>query len=137
EAQAIKNERSETAKAARLLRAEHRLALSGTPVENHLGELWSLFEFLNPGVLGRARAFQAATASTTLGPDALALLARTLKPFLLRRTKRQVARDLPDRTEETWMIALEAEQRALYDELRDHYRASLLQRVSDEGLAKS
>jgi SNF2 family DNA or RNA helicase len=55
EAQAVKNSRSESAKAVRLLRAGHRLALSGTPVENHLGELWSLFEFLNPGMLGAAR----------------------------------------------------------------------------------
>ena len=58
EATAIKNAASQSAKAARLLRADHRLALSGTPVENHLGELWSLFEFLNPGMLGRSRAFQ-------------------------------------------------------------------------------
>ena len=58
EAQAIKNSASESAKAARLLRGSHRLALSGTPVENHLGELWSLFEFLNPGMLGAAKVFQ-------------------------------------------------------------------------------
>jgi superfamily II DNA or RNA helicase len=138
EAQAIKNERSDTAKAARLLRADHRLALSGTPVENHLGELWSLFEFLNPGVLGRARAFHAAASSPgMLSPESIALLSAALKPFLLRRTKAQVASDLPARTEETRMVELGPEQRALYDDLRDHYRASLQKRVRTEGLGKS
>jgi SNF2 family DNA or RNA helicase len=63
EAQAIKNEKSESAKAVRLLQANHRLALSGTPIENHLGELWSLFEFLNPGMLGVASPFVAGQAA--------------------------------------------------------------------------
>ena len=67
EAQAIKNARTESAKAARLLKGKYRLALSGTPIENHLGELWSLFEFLNPGMLGAASVFQLATSGPT--PD--------------------------------------------------------------------
>jgi hypothetical protein len=138
EAQAIKNDRSDTAKAARLLCADHRLALSGTPVENHLGELWSIFEFLNPGMLGRASALGAAGAkNANLSPETLALLSRALRPFILRRTKAQVAKDLPDRLEETLMCQLEGKQRALYDELRNHYRASLQRRVAEAGIARS
>ena len=83
-------------KAARLLQGDHRLALSGTPIENHLGELWSLFEFLNPGMLGAASVFQMAQG-VSRNPDenTRRLLAQALRPFVLRRTKEQVARDLP------------------------------------------
>jgi superfamily II DNA or RNA helicase len=138
EAQAIKNDRSETAKAARLLRADHRLALSGTPIENHLGELWSLFEFLNPGMLGRASAFRAvAEIQGGPSPETIALLSRALRPFIVRRTKSQVAKDLPDRTEETVMIDLEGAQKKLYDELRAHYRAVLQKKVQERGLERS
>jgi superfamily II DNA or RNA helicase len=136
EAQAIKNSRSESAKAARLLRGEHRLALSGTPVENHLGELWSLFEFLNPGMLGSASVFQL-TAGRTPDAQTRELLARTLRPFVLRRTKEQVAKDLPAKTEQTLYCELEGPQRRRYDELRDHYRLSVLGRVEREGIQKS
>ena len=102
EAQAIKNADSQTAKAARLLRGRHRLALSGTPVENHLGELWSLLEFLNPGLLGSSPLL-GGQADELRNPDAQArnLLARALRPFLLRRTKEQVAPELPAKTEQT------------------------------------
>ncbi|WP_428937583.1 SNF2-related protein [Fontivita pretiosa] len=138
EAQAIKNASSESAKAARLLRADHRLALSGTPVQNHLGELWSLFEFLNPGMLGTASVFRSAgNGSVPLDRDGRELLARALRPFILRRTKDQVATDLPEKTEQTIWCDLEPEQRKLYDELRDHYRASLLERIAAEGLNRA
>ena len=126
EAQAIKNAASESAKAARLLRAEHRLALSGTPIENHLGELWSLFEFLNPGMLGAASAFEGLLKRGRPDPDTLAALSRALRPFILRRTKEVVAPELPPKHEETILCELESPQRTLYNELRDHYRASLL-----------
>src|SRR6185295_12205146 len=69
EAQTAKNATTDTAKAVRLIKARHRLALSGTPVENHLGELWSLFEFLNPGMLGTATVFKRATSLDTRDPD--------------------------------------------------------------------
>ena len=135
EAQAIKNPRTQTAKAARLLVARNRLALSGTPVENHLGELWSLFEFLNPGLLGRMSLFSGRGARLA-DPDAETreLLARALRPFFLRRTKEQVASDLPPRTEQTVVCELTEEERVAYDDLREHYRASLLRRVDDEGI---
>jgi superfamily II DNA or RNA helicase len=138
EAQAIKNAHTSSAKAARLLKADHRLALSGTPVENHLGELWSLFDFLNPGMLGAASFFSAAGVSGRRADDEmLTLLARGLRPFILRRTKEQVATELPPRTEQTLYCDLEPPQRALYDELRDHYRASLLGKVAQDGLGRA
>ena len=130
EAQAIKNAGTLSAKAARLIHAEQRLALSGTPVQNHLGELWSLFEFLNPGMLGGATVFGAIGRN----PDAAtrALLARALRPFILRRTKEQVAKELPAKTEQTIYCDLEPRERKNYDELRDYYRARLLKPDADD-----
>jgi superfamily II DNA or RNA helicase len=138
EAQAIKNANTESAKAARLLRGRHRLALSGTPVENHLGELWSLFEFLNPGMLGAASIFKlTGPGAKNPSEETRSLLARGLRPFILRRTKEQVLRELPAKTEQTIFCELEGAQRKLYDELRAYYRNSLLRAVDTQGLAKS
>jgi superfamily II DNA or RNA helicase len=138
EAQAIKNADSQTAKCARLLRGRHRLALTGTPLENHLGELWSLLEFLNPGLLG-AGALAPARAAGLRDPDPAtrALLGKALRPFLLRRTKEEVATDLPAKMEQTLFCELPAKQRKLYDELRDHYRAALGRQLDRQGLAQS
>src|SRR6266478_1890260 len=137
EAQAIKNSRTESAKAARLLKGKHRLALSGTPIENHLGELWSLFEFLNPGMLGAASVFQLSTnGSRTPDEETRALLSRALRPFILRRTKQQVAKELPEKLEQTIYCELEPAQRKQYDELRDYYRASLLDQVQRFGIKR-
>jgi superfamily II DNA or RNA helicase len=139
EAQAVKNAGTESSKAVRLLRCEHRLALSGTPVENHLGELWSLFEFLNPGMLGAAGVFKLTSGGAGRAVDEATskLLSHALRPFILRRTKEQVARELPAKTEQTIYCELEPLQRKLYDELRQHYRDSLLSRIETQGLAKS
>jgi superfamily II DNA or RNA helicase len=137
EAQAIKNAGTESAKAVRLLRGRHRLALSGTPVENHLGELWSLFEFLNPGMLGAASVFKLGGGSRNPGEETRRLLAHALRPFFLRRTKAQVTRELPSKTEQTIFCEMEPAERKLYNELRSHYRNSLLRRIDNQGLAKS
>lgn len=137
EAQAIKNADSVSAKSARLLQADHRLALSGTPIENHLGELWSLFEFLNPGMLGAAAVFKMTDAGRNPDEDTRKLLARALRPFLLRRTKEQVLRDLPPKVEQTLYCELDTRQRARYDELREYYRATLLKRVRTEGIGRA
>ncbi|HEV7682737.1 MAG TPA: SNF2-related protein [Pyrinomonadaceae bacterium] len=138
EAQAIKNARTEAAKAARLLKGKHRLALSGTPIENHLGELWSLFEFLNPGMLGAASVFQLSTSGARAPDDETrALLARALRPFLLRRTKQQVAKELPEKLEQTIYCEMDVAQRKQYDELRDFYRASLLEQVGRIGINRA
>jgi len=146
EAQAIKNAESLTAKAARSLRAEHRLALTGTPVENHLGELGSLFEYLNPGMLGRSSTLGdllgprlPSSASKAIAPDReeLADLARALGPFILRRTKEEVLPELPPKTEQTLFVTLGAGQRALYEQLKAHFREQLTQRIEEYGLNRS
>ena len=138
EAQAIKNAQTDAAKAARLLRGDHRLAMSGTPVENHIGELWSLFEFLNPGLLGSASVFKAAGVNGRAMDDAtLSLIKRGVRPFILRRTKEEVARDLPPKTEQTLYCELEPRERKLYNQLRQHYRDSLLPQIGKQGVAKT
>jgi superfamily II DNA or RNA helicase len=136
EATAIKNSGSQTAKAARLLRGRHRLALTGTPVENHLGELWSLLEFLNPGFAGSST-FRRSAELRDPGAAASQALARALRPLLLRRTKDQVAPELPGRVEATLFCELPARQRKLYDELRGYYRAVLDKRIGAQGLGRA
>ncbi len=136
EAQTIKNAASQVARASRLLRAKHRIAMSGTPIENHLGDLWSIFEFLNPAMLGRSSLFKL-YATGSQDAHARETLGRGLRPFILRRTKQQVANDLPEKVEQTIYCDMGKEQRRLYDEMRDHYRNSLLGMVRDQGLAKS
>ena len=138
EAQAIKNVGAQTTKAARLLKGRHRLALSGTPVQNHLGELWSLFDVLNPGLLGTSAAFRTVGVGSREADEASrALLARVLRPFILRRTKAQVARDLPERTEETIYCEMEKKQAADYRALKEYYRNTLLTLVKNRGMNRS
>jgi SNF2 family DNA or RNA helicase len=137
EAQAVKNANTDSAKAVRLLQARHRLAMSGTPVENHVGELWSLFDFLNPGMLGAASVFRQFSANRTTGDETVPILARALRPYILRRTKSQVAKDLPARTEETIYCELDEDQRQLYNELRDYYRDNLMARIARDGIKKA
>jgi SNF2 family DNA or RNA helicase len=132
EAQAIKNADSQAAKAARLLRGRHRLAMSGTPIENHLGELWSIIEFLNPGMLGAGSVFKRYATGSGLPDGDRSLLAKALRPFILRRTKAQVVQDLPEKTEQTLHCEMEAAQRQIYEELRAHYRAALLRKDPTE-----
>lgn len=136
EAQTIKNASSQVAKASRLLQSEHRLALSGTPIENHLGDLWSIFEFLNPGMLGRSSVFKLYSSDAT-SAESQSALSQALRPFVLRRTKREVAAELPDKFEETIYCDMEEAQRSRYDELRLHYRQSLLGMVREQGLGKN
>ncbi len=135
EAQAIKNPSAQATKAARLLKGDYRLAMTGTPVENHLGDLWSLFDFLNPGMLGST------TASTFTGQEnphqQLSALGDALKPFILRRTKQQVLTELPEKTEQTLVCEMLPAQQKLYNELRDHYRASLTQKIERDGIKQS
>lgn len=138
EAQAIKNAATQSSKSVRLLQASHRLALSGTPIENHLGELWSLFEFLNPGVLGASASVRAmGSTERMISEEGRQLLARALRPYILRRTKDEVAKELPSRTEQTIHCEMEAKQRKIYDELRLYYQRSLQQRIHDVGLGKA
>ena len=121
----IKNPASSTAAAARALRTAHRLVLTGTPVENRLLDLWSLFAFAQPGLLGGQTAFKR-LYNDKADPAARTRLAARVKHFLLRRTKSQVARDLPARIEEELVVELEGPQRALYDAELKRTRALLL-----------
>lgn len=135
EAQAIKNPRSQATKAAKLVRARQRLAISGTPIENGLAELWSIFDFVNPGMLGALDEF--AAPGREQDEAWLDLLNRALEPLMLRRTKDKVLKDLPGKTEQTVALELGEEERRRYDELLSYYRASLEDRISREGLAAS
>ncbi len=100
--------------------------------------LWSLFEFLNPGMLGEAKVLQMAGGlARNPSEDARKLLSQALRPFILRRTKQQVARELPAKTEQTIFCELEGAQRQQYDDLRRHYRDTLLARVAEQGMGRS
>src|SRR5262249_39632728 len=102
----------------------------------HLRDLWSIFEFLNPGMLGRASIFKLHTSEA--GDDeSRKLLSRALRPFILRRTKKEVAQELPEKFEQTILCPMAKRQEELYNELRDHYRGSLLGIVRQQGLARS
>ncbi len=122
EAQAIKNAQTLRARAAFSIRADHRIALTGTPIENHLGELWSILHFLNPGMLGSEREFEQRFARPIQrdGDRARAhQLRRLTSPFVLRRKKSEVLDDLPEKTVITLRIEPSAEERALYRALRE------------------
>ncbi|SFP82052.1 non-specific serine/threonine protein kinase [Geopseudomonas sagittaria] len=140
EAQNIKNPRSKAASAAGQLAADQRLCLTGTPLENHLGELWSLFNFLMPGWLGESKAFTK-TYRTPIEKHAdaqrLAHLVARVKPFLLRRTKEQVARELPPKTEITQRIELTDVQRDRYETLRLAMDQKVRGEIQRLGLARS
>lgn len=125
EGQYIKNPDSQTAQVARSLRADYRLALSGTPIENRLLDLWSLMAFAMPGVLG-TRAQFGRQFNINTDPLARRRLAARVRPFLLRRTKAQVAKDLPERVEEDLLCELEGEQRTLYRAEFKHAQQMLL-----------
>ena len=158
EAQAIKNPKAAVSKACRLLQGEVRLAMTGTPVENRLADLWSIFEFLNPGLLGTHDHFcrsyvpkasartngHGATAHNHQGEGADQALDRNLRqlhqivrPFLLRRTKEQVAPELPARSEQIVECDLPARQRKLYNDLLGYYRAMVMGHVKNKGLGRS
>ncbi|MNQ01610.1 ATP-dependent helicase HepA [compost metagenome] len=140
EAQNIKNPRSKAASAAGQIKADQRLCLTGTPLENHLGELWSLFNFLMPGWLGESKAFTK-TYRTPIEKHAdaqrLAHLVARVKPFLLRRTKEQVARELPPKTEITQRIELTDVQRDRYETLRLAMDQKVRGEIQRLGIARS
>jgi len=137
EAQAIKNPSSQTAKASRLLKGRHRLALTGTPIENHLGELGSIFEFLNPGLLGRLPILEVLMGGRTPSKEEITKVSEGIRPFILRRTKAQVLPDLPPKTEQVLLCDLTPDQQEIYDQVRATYQASLLKRIETKGVRGS
>ncbi len=140
EAQTIKNRRSQAHKAACALRANHRVCLSGTPVENDLGELWSQFNFLMPGMLGDAARFKEAfriPIERESCDDRLDLLRERVSPFIMRRTKDEVAKDLPKKTEIVRAVDLDGDQRELYESIRMAAHARVRKTIAQKGISSS
>jgi len=135
EGQAIKNLGSQTARAAFGLRGRFRVLLSGTPVENRLEELWSAMHFANPGLLGGVSHFQERYASRIASgdPDAAARLRARIRPFVLRRTKGEVLRELPPRTDTVLHVELDEAERSVYDAVRVATRKSVVEKLGQPG----
>jgi superfamily II DNA or RNA helicase len=140
EAQAIKNARSLAHRAIRSINAVHRICLTGTPVENHLGELWSLFDFLSPGLLGDELAFRRwyrQPIEQRGDEERLAALRAQVAPYILRRMKRDVAKELPAKTEISLPVELSGQQRELYEHIRVAAHADVRKVIRAKGLAAS
>ncbi|MCX7176643.1 MAG: DEAD/DEAH box helicase [Proteobacteria bacterium] len=140
EAQFVKNPKAQSHRVARQLKARHRLSLTGTPLENHLGELWAQYHFLLPGLLGDVRRF-ATTFRTPIEKqgdnERRQQLAERVRPFLLRRTKEQVLTELPPKTEIIRWVELAGSQRDLYESLRLAFDKKLRQVLASRGVAQS
>ncbi len=140
EAQNIKNSKSKTSKAIKLLHCQHKLALTGTPMENHLGELWSVFDFLMPGFLGNETDFKTKYRNPIEkdnNPLASKILSKRVKPFLLRRTKQVVATELPPKTEIIKSVSFESAQSLLYETIRLSMEKKIQQAIATKGLSRS
>jgi SNF2 family DNA or RNA helicase len=139
EAQNIKNPLSATARAAKRLKSDRRLALSGTPIENRLSEIWSIFDFVSPGLLGPLDKFEERYSRPIDAGDQKAgtRLRATIHPFILRRTKAEVAKDLPEKIESDNFCELAGEQAALYAAVLKEVRAQVMGEVERQGLARS
>ncbi len=140
ESQNIKNTISVNARAARALKARHKLALTGTPVENNLNELWSQFAFLNPGMLGSERAFAenfARPIERHRDESASTALQRLIFPFILRRTKDLVVKELPPKVESTVFCEMEPEQKRMYEFWRRYYREQVMKSIESVGFQQS
>jgi superfamily II DNA or RNA helicase len=140
EAQMVKNSLSKGANFARRLRTEHRICLTGTPIENHLGELWTHFDFLMPGTLGDHKRFTR-FFRTPIEREGDAQrrdsLSRRVRPFILRRTKNDVAKELPAKTDIVRRVTLTSDQRDLYEAIRLTMHDRVREEVSKRGLARS
>lgn len=139
EAQYIKNWTTSTAKSAKKLKADHRLALSGTPVENHLVDLWAIFDFLAPGFLGKLTAFQKTYVRPIEEGDTKTLeaLRARVRPFIMRRRKEDVAKELPPKTEQTLYCRFGRTQLGLYNRILKAARNEIQGRIDDVGLERS
>ncbi len=140
EAQNVKNAQTQAHKVLRELRATHRLCLTGTPMENHLGELWSLFHLILPGFLGSAKQFQQLFRKPIekgVSSERREILQKRIQPFLLRRTKQEVVLELPPKTETTVSIILTKQQQDLYEAVRLTMMKKVLEQVDEKGLGRS
>ncbi len=140
EAQHIKNRQTQNAQAVKAIKAQQRIVLTGTPMENSVLDLWSIFDFLMPGYLGSAQDFRERYELPIVkekDASAQARLGRRLRPFLLRRLKREVAADLPAKLEQVSFCELTADQRGVYQQVIEASRKEVLEAVGVQGLAKS
>lgn len=140
ESQAIKNPDAQVTKSLQLLKAQNKLILSGTPVQNNTYDLFAQFNFINPGFLGQREFFKQEFANPIdkFGDKLKSeQLRRMVYPFMLRRTKEQVATDLPDKTEMILWCSMNKAQRSIYDEYKNYYRNMLLKKIDEEGMGKS
>jgi superfamily II DNA or RNA helicase len=139
EAQHIKNPLSATARAAKKLKSERRLALTGTPIENRLSEFWSIIDFVSPGLLGDLKSFEERVARPIeRGDDETAKKLRaTIAPFVLRRTKEQVAPELPPKIEQEILVPLADEQGKLYSQILREIRKSVFSEIEKQGISKA
>jgi SNF2 family DNA or RNA helicase len=140
EAQAIKNTRTQAFKSLASIRADHRVCLTGTPVENHLGELWALMRFLDPDLLGDELTFRRiykAPIEIEGDEERLEALREQVAPYILRRTKREVAKDLPPKTELLRPVELRGKQRELYEHIRVAAHGDVRKVIRVKGLAAS
>ena len=140
ESQAIKNPDAQVTKSLQLINAKNRLILSGTPVQNNTYDLFAQFNFINPGFLGHREFFKrefAGPIDKYADKQKAEQLRRMVYPFMLRRTKEQVATDLPDKTETILWCSMNKAQRAMYDEYKNYYRNMLLKKIDEEGMGKS
>ena len=140
EAQHIKNRQTQNAQAVKAVRAKHRIVLTGTPLENSVLDLWSIFDFLMPGYLGTAKDFRERyelPIAKEKNAEAQARLARRLRPFMLRRLKKEVAADLPAKIEQVSFCDLTPDQRGVYQQVIEASRKEVLAAVGAQGLAKS
>jgi SNF2 family DNA or RNA helicase len=140
ESQAIKNPASKVTKAAGLLKSKHRLCMSGTPLQNNTFDVYAQMNFLNPGMLGSIEFFRQefSIPIDKFGEqDRKEHLRKLLFPFILRRTKEQVAKDLPEKVETILYCEMEDEQRAIYDAYRNDYRDKILGVIESQGIQKS
>jgi SNF2 family DNA or RNA helicase len=140
EAQHIKNRQTQNAQAVKAIRARNRFVLTGTPIENSVLDLWSIFDFLMPGYLGSATDFKEryeAPIARENNPEAKSRLARRIRPFLLRRLKTEVAKDLPEKIEQVSFCELTAEQHEVYQQLLESSRQEISNAVGQQGLQKS
>ena len=140
ESQVIKNPEAQVTKAVQLLKAKNRLVLSGTPVQNNTFDLYAQFNFINPGILGSKDFYKTEFANPidkNNDAEKSKALRQLIYPFLLRRTKEQVAKDLPDKTETILWCEMSREQRGVYDDYKNYYRKMLMKKIAEEGMAKA
>ncbi len=140
ESQAIKNPDSKRYKAMRLLQSDNKIAMTGTPIENNTFDLYAQLSFTSPGLLGTKTSFRnnfAIPIDNDGNQEAANLLRKLIHPFILRRTKEQVANDLPDKTETVLFCEMAPAQRKLYDKLKQQIKLDLEEEVEEKGLAKS